>query len=108
MFGKTETLSGVNINMEGEPKSVVIDIPEILVTSPFSELPKVCSKSSVAVFGKTETPSDISIDIKDEPKSVLIIDIPDILVTSSLSECESQSESSADESSSDEGEYILP
>lgn len=93
--------------MKDEPKSVVIEISEILVTSPLSELQEVCSKSSVAIFAKAETPSDISIDMKDEPKSV-VIDIPEILVTSPLSECESESEWSTDESSSDEGEYILP
>ena len=92
------------------------NIGEVAITPPAEEprlntsgvkLQELHSKSSVAVFGKTEKPSDIRIHMKDEPKSVAI-EIPEILVTSPLSEIESQSESSSDESSSDEGEYILP
>lgn len=97
VFGKTEKscLSNTSIGMNDKPKSVVIDIPEIVVTAPHSE---DTEKSSL---------SDTSIGMKDEPKSV-VINVPEIVVTAPLSEAGSQSESSADESSLDEGEYIDP
>ena len=74
-----------------------------------TQLQGVCSRScsEVVVTIDKACLSDKTVGIKTEPKSV-IIDIPEIVVTAPLSEAEDQSESSADESSSDEGEYVLP